>query len=59
MEEKYTIDEFIIVIKRLFDYIGPDMLHKLLIDNNPPQKKLEEKTSDELLEEINNFKGKI
>ena len=53
-DERFTLDEFLMALPRIIDYIGKDKLFQIIRDENPTQKKPEEKTPDEILHEINN-----
>ena len=58
-DQLFTIDEFLIALPRIIDYIGKEKLSQIIRDENPTIKKPEEKTPEEILEEINNYQGKI
>ena len=55
MEEKYTINEFLIAIIKVFNYLGSDKVSQIIKSGNLPSETPIEKTPDDLLEEINNY----
>ncbi len=55
METRFTFDEIMIIFKKLYDQYGPEKIEQLLHDKQISLGKPKTKTSDDLLEEINNY----
>ena len=50
MEESFTIEEFLIGLKKIFDYLGPDKLSELIKECTEQKKGLI--SNEEILERI-------
>ena len=55
MEMRFTIDEILIIFKKLCNLYGLEKIEQLLYDENTSLEKSKEKTPTELLDEINNY----
>ncbi len=58
MSKRFTCEEFLIAIKRMLDYIGPDKFNDILNGVNINNLDTKEKTPDDILEEINQYREK-
>lgn len=56
MKELFTIEEFLIGIKKVIEYIGDDKLSQIIRDEIEPEKDpSDEESPDKLFDNINNF----
>jgi hypothetical protein len=56
MTNPITPEQFLIVIKRALDYIGPDKFNELIKNENVIDLRKKEKTPDDILEQINQYR---
>ena len=56
MDELYSIEEFLIGIKRVFDYIGPEKFSELIKGDSKKESRKEKISNEEILERIRNRK---
>jgi hypothetical protein len=57
VEEQFTFEEFLVGLRRIHDYIGEEKWSEFMKSTQKKETNPKEKTPDDLLEEINNFKG--
>lgn len=54
-EESYTLEELLVGIQRVINYIGKDKFKQLIKDNKSLKNDSAKKTPDDYLHEINNY----
>ena len=55
MEKQYTLDQLLLGFRKVIDYIGEEKFEQILHGEIPPDNNTDEKSPDEILDEINDY----